>query len=430
MFDALGNLYVANYFGFDINGVNMQSRLGAAVTAFTIMALMGCSGTTQSNITPTNPSLLRFSRPKPLLTEAVLYSFCSTAPSCQDGLDPEAGLTNVNGTLYGTTLYGGDRGHGSLPFGTVFSITTGGTYRQLYSFAGPLKDGPDGEYPQAGLTYLKGTLYGTTTVGGTSGDGTIFSITKSGAYSQLHSFTGSDGANPDASLINVDGTLYGTTQRGGANGHGTVFAITESGAYNLLFSFASGGKDGCPNAGLTNVSGVLYGTTSGCNRRNYYGTVFKITTSGAETLLYHFAGGSDGAEPLADLTRVGGVLYGTTSSAGAYSHGTVFKITTAGTETVLYSFKGGTDGAQPRASLTNVRGTLYGTTFFGGAAIGAGTVFKITTSGTETVLYRFAGKPDGLGPAASLANVGGTLYSTTGGGGEANGGTVFSLSGF
>jgi len=363
-------------------------------------------------------------------TEAVLYSFCSIGPSCQDGSYPLGGLVIVNGTLYGTTYYGGDRGQG-LGFGTVYGITTGGTYSQLYSFAGAPKHGPDGANPLDILTNMRGTFYGATFDGGASGDGIIFSITKSGVYHLLHSFNESDGIHPNGTLTNMDGTFYGTTHRGGAkNGHGTVFTITGSGAYNKLFTFTTEGKDGCPNPGLINVGGVLYGTTSGCNTRSYDGAVFKITTSGSETLIHHFGTGSDGAEPQAGLTNVGGVLYGTTSRGGVYGNGTVFKITTAGTETVLYSFRGGTDGAQPRARLTNVRRTLYGTTFLGGSTSGFGTVFKITTSGKETVLYRFAAKPDASGPDASLINVGGTLYGTTVAGGASNNGTIFSLSGF
>jgi uncharacterized repeat protein (TIGR03803 family) len=131
---------------------------------------------------------------------------------------------------------------------------------------------------------------------------------------------------------------------------------------------------------------------------------------------------------------VGGTLYGTTCNGGANGYGTVYKITTSGTESVLYSFAGSpSDGACPVAGLTNVGGTLYGTTCDGGAnggsgrpcggigATGYGTVYKITTSGTESVLHSFAGPPsDGLTPFGGLINVGGTLYGTTLG-------TVFSI---
>ena len=135
--------------------------------------------------------------------------------------------------------------------------------------------------------------------------------------------------------------------------------------------------------------------------------------SQTESVLHRFAGGSDGASPLAGLTNVGGTLYGTTGGEGdASDYGTVFKITTSGTESVLHRFAGGSDGASPYAGLTNVGGTLYGTTEGGGASDN-GTVFRITTSGKEKVLYSFAGGNDGAYPQAGLTNVGGTLYGTT-----------------
>jgi uncharacterized repeat protein (TIGR03803 family) len=154
----------------------------------------------------------------------------------------------------------------------------------------------------------------------------------------------------------------------------------------------------------------------------------------AYKVLYSFAGGpGDGANPYASLINVKGTLYGTTELGGANnSYGTVFSITTSGSETVLYSFKGGYgDGEIPQAGLNNVAGTLYGTTEGGGSLCnrgGCGTVFSITRSGTETVLHNFGpyGYGDGANPYAGLLNVKGTLYGTTWDGG-AGGGTVFSI---
>lgn len=90
---------------------------------------------------------------------------------------------------------------------------------------------------------------------------------------------------------------------------------------------------------------------------------------------------------------------------------------------VLYFFKGIPDGFQPSAALTPVNGTLYGTTGQGGefasglAPFGAGTVFKISTSGNESVLHSFGSDLDGVFPASALINVDGVLYGTTGNGG-------------
>ena len=112
----------------------------------------------------------------------------------------------MDGTLYGTTYYGGAHGDG-----TVFSITPDGTEKVLYSFGAP----PEGDNPHASLIDVDGTFYGTTAGGGADGEGTVFSITPGGTEKVLYSFGATpDGHNPQGSLINVDGTLYGTTAGG------------------------------------------------------------------------------------------------------------------------------------------------------------------------------------------------------------------------
>jgi uncharacterized repeat protein (TIGR03803 family) len=131
------------------------------------------------------------------------------------------------------------------------------------------------------------------------------------------------------------------------------------------------------------------------------------------------------------LINVKGTLYGTTYSGGTQGLGTVFSVTTTGTEKVLHSFGGGYDGANPYAGLIDVNGTLYGTTFGGGKnhAHCCGTVFSVTTTGTEKVLHKFGERFfDGWYPEASLININGTLYGTTSQGGQSvNGGIFFSI---
>jgi uncharacterized repeat protein (TIGR03803 family) len=176
------------------------------------------------------------------------------------------------------------------------------------------------------------------------------------------------------------------------------------------------------------VGGVLYGTTrNGGSVGN--GTVFAIRKSGShETVIHSFkGGGTDGKLPLSGLVNVGGVLYGTTYIGGASDDGTVFAVTPSGTESLVYSFKGSPDGIRPSAGLTNVGGTLYGTTNQGGAN-SLGTLFAITPSGAESVIHSFgATAQDGATPLAGLINVNGTLYGTTSAGGANGVGTVFSL---
>jgi uncharacterized repeat protein (TIGR03803 family) len=146
----------------------------------------------------------------------------------------------VNDKLYGTTAAGGVHLCGSGGCGTVFSVTTAGVEKVLYSFGG----GADGANPEAGLINIGGTLYGTTCEGGGSGCsglgcGTIFSVTRSGTAKVLHSFGGSfDGAYPVAPLTNLNGTLHGTTYGGGSSncsgGCGTIFSVTTAGAEKVL----------------------------------------------------------------------------------------------------------------------------------------------------------------------------------------------------
>jgi uncharacterized repeat protein (TIGR03803 family) len=148
---------------------------------------------------------------------------------------------------------------------------------------------------------------------------------------------------------------------------------------------------------------------------------------------------SDGAEPKAGLIDMNGTLYGTTYDGGKYGDGTVFSVSTSGSENVLYSFNTvskDNDGANPSAALLAVNGLLYGTTEYGGVAGDAnGTVFAISTAGRERILYRFRGYYrnshfyyDGANPVASLVNVKGKLYGTTyNGGANEFGGTVFRI---
>ncbi|MGB6520103.1 MAG: choice-of-anchor tandem repeat GloVer-containing protein [Candidatus Cybelea sp.] len=318
----------------------------------------------------------------------VLYRFRRAA-------HPIAALINVNGTLYSTT-YGAIDGLGGGGYGTVYSITTSGAHKLLYRFRG----GADGHNPH-GLVNVNGTLYGTTTFGGGYecndssgvGCGTVYSISTSGTEKALYAFKGSsDGAFPRAGLIDVNGTLYGTTSEGGSGcnssgeeiGCGTVFSITASGQETVLYRFA-GFPDGIyPAASLIDVNGTLYGTTieggSGCYSSHGLsgcGTVFAVTTSGRETVLHRFGSG-DGVNPVGGLIDVNGTLYGTTSEGGTYYDGTVYSISTSDGETVLYSFGGEpANGAVPEAPLLNVSGTLYGTAIYGGRN-GHGTVFALT----------------------------------------------------
>ncbi|HEY6292398.1 MAG TPA: choice-of-anchor tandem repeat GloVer-containing protein [Terriglobia bacterium] len=161
------------------------------------------------------------------------------------------------------------------------------------------------------------------------------------------------------------------------------------------------------------------------------GVVFKLDPAGALAVLHTFTGAPDGTFPLGSLLiDASGNLYGTTTDGGSgtscsssFGCGTVFKLSPTGAETVLYSFTGGTDGAFPSGGLVrDTAGNLYGTTA-GGGAHNFGTIFTLTTSGVETVLCSFTGERGGAGPEGGLLrNSAGTLYGTTFEGGAANNG--------
>ena len=144
----------------------------------------------------------------------------------------------------------GDEGVGC---GTVFSITTSGIEKVLHNFG----KGHDGRYPQARLLPVHGALYGTTKEGGSdASQGTVFVITTDGVENILYRFAtqggSSDAASPAAGLTNVKGTLYGTSYYGGSCQEGTVYSVTTAGVEKVLHGFCNGINDGStPWAGTT-----------------------------------------------------------------------------------------------------------------------------------------------------------------------------------
>jgi uncharacterized repeat protein (TIGR03803 family) len=324
-------------------------------------------------------------------------------------------------------------------------------FRVLYAFAG----GNDGAVPSGDLIADKaGNLYGTTARGGAHDNGTVFRLAPDGTETVLYSFQSEkkDGARPYGRLLMDNaGDFYGTTFYGSGNacGCGAVFKLAPNGTETVLYGFAGGSDGFAPAAGLiVDQNGNLFGTTSeggdldgdsfcspdGC------GTVFEVSPDGNKTTLYEFQGSdaapADGSTAYAGVIADGnGNLYGVTFSGGASLAGTVFKLTPDGTETVLHSFNYEGDGRLPYAGLiADASGNLYGTTAEGGVRDEDGTVFSLAPEGTETVLHSFiGGNTDGAYPYGGLildrsGNLFGTTYS--GGPGCQAGygcGTVFKL---
>ena len=267
--------------------------------------------------------------------ENVLHSFCSQL-NCTDGGMPMSGLNAVKGMLYGTTP---DGGANTFYSGTVFAINSKSDSESvLYSFCS-LQNCEDGSNPNSGVIDVKGTLYGTTYTGGAHDGGTLFSVDpKTGVERVVYSFCSQqnceDGGYPIAGLIEEKGRLYGTTDTGGMYDYGTVFvADPKSGSEMVIYSFCS--QENCadgayPEAGLIDVKGILYGTTY---RGGAYaaGTVYALDPrAGTEKVLYAFCARqncTDGEYPgFGSLIDLNGTLYGTTLDGGDAAGGTIFGI--------------------------------------------------------------------------------------------------------
>jgi len=354
-----------------------------------------------------------------------------------------------NGTQQGSWFSGIHRRAAGVAIGLAIVLAPGvmasrsaqaQTFTLLYTFTG----GADGRTPGGGVILdAAGNLYGTTSEGGnfacSQGCGTLFKVDGAGNETVLYSFAGTgagDGEYPNAALVmDAQGNLYGTTDVGGAFGYGTVFKLDTTGKETVLHSFSGAGGDGAfPFGGVvSDGQGNLYGTTEAGGTSNC-GTVFKLDTTGKETVLYSFAGmGGDGRSPWAGVVRDGqGNLYGTTVGGGVSDLGTVFKVDTTGKETVLYSFSGPWgDGAYPMAGLAlDAKGNLYGTTHSGGRGVdgGNGVVFKLDKTGRERVLCRFPKTgAKGIHPRGVVRDAQGNLYGTTVFHGAFGWGTVFKL---
>jgi uncharacterized repeat protein (TIGR03803 family) len=235
--------------------------------------------------------------------------------------------------LYGTTSQGG-----ANSFGTVYKVSTTGTFTNLYSFTGGTSDGCD---PYQGLNQgSDGYLYGTTQSCGTYSQGVLFKISTAGVESIVHAFAGGSDGSPGYYLgggnivIGSDGNLYGVNASGGLYGAGTVYKLTTSGTFSTLYSFGNSGF-GNPVSLIQGADGYLYGSTStgsyySNNNSAYYynspaGTIFKISTTGAYSSLYSFEYGLNGTTASGIMQASDGHFYGLSSQGGVYGVGTMFQ---------------------------------------------------------------------------------------------------------
>ncbi len=384
--------------------------------------------------------VLGFSQPSQSQTYKVIHNFVAT-----DGESPYSGpILDSAGNLYGTTYAGAFWGAGG-----VYRLSPSGsswTLNRLYSF----KAGLDGTGPGFGtLAVGPGpAIFGTTEGGGDFG--VVYKIGPNpnctGTHcwwqeSIVHDFgTGTDGWEPIGGVVfDAAGNFYGTTLVGGASGNGIVYEVSPSGtSWNetVLYNFPTSGPDAInPVAALTlDAQGNLYGTAPAGGAYGF-GAIFKLTRTGStwkESVLYSFQGADDGQNPVGGLAiDKAGNLYGGTFLGGANGGGTVYELSPSGSTwnfQTLYSFSG---YGGPYNKLTfDSAGSLYGITNSDGA-YNDGTVFKLTPSSsgwTFTNLHDFAGGTDGASPYGQVAVDGsGNVFGTAAIGGTENYGVIFEI---
>jgi uncharacterized repeat protein (TIGR03803 family) len=419
-------------------------------------------------------AILAAGSPAAASSELVIHDFSGG----RDGTPafPVGLLVRPGGVVFGVTTTGGSK---TLNHGTVYRLLppmpgqAAWRKRTIWAFgAAPDGFGPRGKL----LDGPNGSLYGTTQLGGQSGDpgcapqfigcGTVFQLIPSagGGWTKtiLHSFSQADGNEPQGGLVSdASGALYGTTST-------TIFRLAPPASpgkpWALLVLKTFGGSDGSgPNPDLLiDSAGVLYGTTSNGGFFGH-GTVFALTppapgrTAGTYMHLHDFEGApNDGGIPNGGLVGGPGDLWGTTQEGGSSNVGcpstgcgTVFELVQqiAGsplyTLKVQHSFSGqGIDGGFPQAGLLRAKdGSYWGTASQGGARTatcqqGCGTVFHPTRDPIVFFRWHFsapvrfsgAGFNDGAFPMSSLgADRAGHLYGVTLQGGAANQGTAFQV---
>jgi uncharacterized repeat protein (TIGR03803 family) len=348
----------------------------------------------------------------------------------------------------------------AVTFGCVFAAATMASAQTSFGVVAAL-DGSSARPMGGVIKASNGVLYGTANQSGAA-CGAVYKVTGIGAWSVVHSFSGTDGCNPVGELVQgTDGHLYGTTNSGGPNtddvftsGTGTVFRIElPDETFSMIHAFAPLDEvngwypEGvAPFAGLTvGNDGNLYGTTNAGGQTtgfaNGCGTVFQVTPDGVLTVLRALEHQNDGCAPNAGVTLgPDGNFYGTASIGGGDGNGasgTVFKVTPEGVFTRLFAFlphvscNCHADGFQPASEpVFDSAGNMYGTASAGGPnGAESGTVWKLSPGGVFTVLKAFSNDGvDGSFPFSGLTRGSdGLLYGVTTAGGANGSGVIFRI---
>jgi uncharacterized repeat protein (TIGR03803 family) len=366
-------------------------------------------------------------------TYVPLYTYPNTISNTTGVAAPALFSQGPDGELYSTI-----QSNGTYNSGTVYRMTTAGGYSAVYNFCAELGHClVTGTDPFGGVTLgTDGSLYGTTLSGGAcnGGVGTIFKVTPAGAWTKLWDFTTTTSCDGHSGLLDegapyyapfqaTDGNFYGVDEGVYAGTYGVFYKITTKGVLTAHpFNYTDGAV---PNLPAQGTDGNFYGTAqAGGDPTCRCGTVYKATAGGKITALHTFKGyPTDGTRPIGALVQGSdGDFWGTTYLGGANNEGTIFKISASGTYTLVYSFLYASPellGAKPVAGLTlGSDGNLYGVTEVGGKN-GYGTLFQVTTGSTVTFLHSFCsatGCTDGILPQTPLVqHTNGKFYGTASG---------------
>jgi uncharacterized repeat protein (TIGR03803 family) len=408
-----GCIYSFTYDGVFSNLCFFENRNGSYGSYFTAGADGNFYGTTEDTIFKLNPD--------------GTMANPNLAPAIGSTTFPLGMLQDREGTLYGTTEFGGPS-----DYGTIYKLDTNGVFSTIVTF-----NGPNGTQPSWLLLGTDNNFYGVTHSGGNdfssgsySGDGTIFRVDRSGNLTNVFLFSITNGEEPACLVQGADGDLYGTTAMGGANNAGTLFCITTNGA--LVWSFSFNGTNGYFALGLTTANdGNFYGFTAAGGSgydgtpRSGAGTIFRITPNGSFTSLFQFDCTNDSG-PSTIIQGTDGNLYGTCGSGGAFGLGAIFKLSLPTCPTnrlmpiIVTSFYG-TNGEQPLGGLVQGSdGMLYGTTAssdvaLGGGAFagGPGTIFRTTLNGSLTTLVTFNGTNGDFPSTPPVQAADGNFYGAT-----------------
>ena len=358
----------------------------------------------------------------------------SGGPTTFDATSLPGGLTfDANtGLISGTPLTGGSYSIGLTATNAVASGTSGlnltvdydATLTILHRFEGL---GTDGARPTGLVAGADGFFYGTTADGGANDAGTFFRVAPDGTLTTVFSFDPDVVGYPTSLLRAADGSFYGIGSEATPVQASTLYKIAPGGAASTVHRF----DDNADCTALQGADGNYYGTITYnvASAADPLGAVYKLGADGTMTILHSF-NSTDGSFPLPLRQGRDGAFYGMTRDGGSENEGTIFKVTADGTFTSLHSFQG-QEGNDPAGSLTQgPDGAFYGTTEGGGQS-GRGTVFRITADGAFTTIHAFT-DAEGTYPGATLTLGGdGNFYGSSGvagvGGAGVFAGTIFKV---